>query len=730
MHKILLSTAALGLVTSLSACGGGGGSVQSAPKPIATPPAPTPTPAPVPTPAPTPAPTPTPTPAPVVDAEYELSKAAVGMNAKYAYDRGITGKGVTIAIIDSANMEEQEEFAGRISEDSKTFDFRFARCGTCSIETTNFGKGDDVGHGTAVAAVAAGAKNGKGMHGVAYDATVLSLRIDSAIDITETGDLAGGGNPNMEAVAPAIIYAVDNDAFAINLSINGSSAGFFAEDLRNAMNHVAANNRLVVQSVTNWPDEDTFANSMTQDMIGDNFENKDWFLFGIRVNEYLQAPASNGLPGALADRTLSVVAEGIPSIDTNGDTVIVNGNSFAAPAIAGAAALLKQYWPHLGGKEISRILLDTAKDLGDPGVDQIYGVGLLDIENAMQAQAPTASYSSVAVAANAVNSMNFSGAYGSSDGASRWSDFAGQAVAIDRYGRNYGFNLGLEGVSSDANPVSIRSRFAQPGQSFVQNSNHAPAEFAMRLSPSTVVRGTVNTLVDSDGLTSGSLMRNLGLATVGSSVEVSSSGWRYGFSSAYINENGERSDVRTVRVTEPNGFSLALSEGREEGSALGLTGHGEFAIGGSVSRFASLGWTGNLLGFGISAEAMAGRTKVQGTGSRIEFDTIQSTGFRFNAERDMLGGLMNFGITSPLRVDSAVVRYTGLDGFDALTRDVADQTREINLGAQARELDFELGWTRDLATGHLTFGAVYAHDAGNRAGASSVGGWVSFGTRF
>ena len=57
-------------------------------------------------------------------------------------------------------------------------------------------------------------------------------------------------------------------------------------------------------TVTNRPDEDTFANTMTPDMIGDNFENKDWFLFGSRVNEYLQAPASNGIPGARADRTL------------------------------------------------------------------------------------------------------------------------------------------------------------------------------------------------------------------------------------------------------------------------------------------------------------------------------------------------------------------------------------------------------------------------------------------
>ena len=39
------------------------------------------------------------------------------------------------------------------------------------------------------------------------------------------------------------------------------------------------------------------------------------------------------------------------------------GNSFAAPAIAGAAAILKQNWPQRGRKAISRILLDSATDL-------------------------------------------------------------------------------------------------------------------------------------------------------------------------------------------------------------------------------------------------------------------------------------------------------------------------------------------------------------------------------
>ena len=136
------------------------------------------------------------------------------------------------------------------------------------------------------------------------------------------------------------------------------------------------------------------------------------------------------------------------------------------------------------------------------------------------------------------------------------------------------------------------------------------------------------------------------------------------------------------------------------------------------------------MGFGLSAEAIAGRTRVKGTGPRIDFDDIQSTGYRFNAQRDLFGGLAKFGVTSPLRVDRALVRYTGLDGFDSTTLDVAARTREIDLAAQAREVDFELGWSRNLDTGRLSLGAVYAQDAGNRAGASSYGGWIHFGTSF
>ena len=249
------------------------------------------------------------------------------MNAQYAYDRGITGKGVTIAIIDSANLDEQPEFAGRISLDSKTMDFRFARCGDCPAETYDFGKGDTSGHGTAVTAIAAAAKDGNGIHGVAYDATILSIRTVRAKEILESGPLEPGGEINETALPGAIIYAVDKGAFVVSMSLNGRSGNDYSAEYRTAMDHVRANDRLFVQSVSNWNGDDSFAGTETEVMVGSDFANKDWFLFGIRVDENLRAVPTNGNPGALADRTLSVVANNIKSIDTSGNVIPVDGKT-------------------------------------------------------------------------------------------------------------------------------------------------------------------------------------------------------------------------------------------------------------------------------------------------------------------------------------------------------------------------------------------------------------------
>ena len=69
------------------------------------------------------------------------------------------------------------------------------------------------------------------------------------------------------------------------------------------------------------------------------------------------------------------------TIKTN-DGYIHVGTSFAAPVVSAAIAVLREAWPYLSTTEITDILFTTAADLGDAGIDEIYGHGMLDLESA------------------------------------------------------------------------------------------------------------------------------------------------------------------------------------------------------------------------------------------------------------------------------------------------------------------------------------------------------------
>lgn len=58
------------------------------------------------------------------------------------------------------------------------------------------------------------------------------------------------------------------------------------------------------------------------------------------------------------------------------------GTSFAAPVVSAAIAVIREAWPYLTSTQITDILFTTAADLGDPGIDDIYGHGMLDLEHA------------------------------------------------------------------------------------------------------------------------------------------------------------------------------------------------------------------------------------------------------------------------------------------------------------------------------------------------------------
>ena len=85
----------------------------------------------------------------------------------------------------------------------------------------------------------------------------------------------------------------------------------------------------------------------------------------------------------LMDRFLVAPGELILVSDGNGGVVRQSGTSFAAPLVSGAAALVQGRWGWLESRDVADVLLRSARDLGAPGTDAVYGRGMLDVGAAM-----------------------------------------------------------------------------------------------------------------------------------------------------------------------------------------------------------------------------------------------------------------------------------------------------------------------------------------------------------
>ena len=94
----------------------------------------------------------------------------------------------------------------------------------------------------------------------------------------------------------------------------------------------------------------------------------------------------------LMDRFLVAPGELLLVSDNAGDLTRMSGTSFAAPLVSGTVALVQNRWSWLKDfpLETSDIILRSARDLGDPGVDPVYGHGLLDVAATMRPLDPAA----------------------------------------------------------------------------------------------------------------------------------------------------------------------------------------------------------------------------------------------------------------------------------------------------------------------------------------------------
>ena len=115
----------------------------------------------------------------------------------------------------------------------------------------------------------------------------------------------------------------------------------------------------------------------------------------IRENGYAAGPRLIFV-GSLEDNSNNLASYSYYAGDLKEDFLVAHddilssgdaaGTSFAAPRVAGAAAIVKQKFPNLTSSQIKQVLLQTADDLGDVGVDRIYGYGKLNIANSLSPQ--------------------------------------------------------------------------------------------------------------------------------------------------------------------------------------------------------------------------------------------------------------------------------------------------------------------------------------------------------
>ncbi len=86
-------------------------------------------------------------------------------------------------------------------------------------------------------------------------------------------------------------------------------------------------------------------------------------------------------PRATRGSFVDLSAPGVEILSTapGGKYLVSSGTSLAAAHVAGAAALLLELWPRLTPFELQSLLEETAKDLGLPGKDPLFGSGLVDV---------------------------------------------------------------------------------------------------------------------------------------------------------------------------------------------------------------------------------------------------------------------------------------------------------------------------------------------------------------
>jgi subtilisin family serine protease len=225
---------------------------------------------------------------------------------------------------------------------------------------------DDEGHGTFVAGIiAADTNNNEGIAGVAWNCKLLPVKV---LDKTGEGFYSW--------IIEGIIWAVDNEAAVVNLSLGGPVGTY---SLENAVQYAHQNDVVIASAGGND------GGSVVYPAAYDNY------CLAVAATDYNDLRVSWSNPGSEIDVAApgELIISTVPTWYFPPGSVpygFASGTSFSTAHVSGMAALILSLKPWMTADEVMNVIRYSADDVnGDenPGKDTFIGYGRINMEKAL-----------------------------------------------------------------------------------------------------------------------------------------------------------------------------------------------------------------------------------------------------------------------------------------------------------------------------------------------------------
>ncbi|MGP4112804.1 S8 family serine peptidase [Streptomyces sp. 4N509B] len=295
----------------------------------------------------------------------QLDRSTGQVNAPAAWEAGLDGSGVRVAVLDTGADPEHPDLAGRITAAE---DF-----------TGSGGTHDAVGHGTHVAATVAGTGAGGegGRQGMAPGAEVLVGKV-----------LGDTGSGSTSQVIAGMEWAAEQGSDVVTMSLGSDEPSDGTDPLSLAVNELTAStDTLFVVAAGN-------NGAAGEGTIGSPAAADAALTVGAVDREDVLAPFSSRGPrygDAAVKPDLTAPGVGIVAARAAGTSMgtpvdalytAASGTSMATPHVAGAAVLLAQAHPEWDAELLKSALVSTAHTVDGAAVTE-QGGGRLDVAAAL-----------------------------------------------------------------------------------------------------------------------------------------------------------------------------------------------------------------------------------------------------------------------------------------------------------------------------------------------------------